>query len=107
MRRATGTTAMKSPLKIAHIRAQETDLIIVPISADFRHKPAMEQHRIVVALPGHFKAAGMKGEVNSVWDAGEGRMAFVAPQRWKAFLSGINLDHVHASINTEVHVPGL
>jgi hypothetical protein len=38
----------------------------------------------------HANEDGLAGTVVPVWDAGGGRMAFIAPQQWHPFLANIN-----------------
>jgi len=85
--------------RIAHIREQGQDMIIVPLEDSFRYKSNREQNEIRAALQMCARGAGLAGTVVPVWDAGGGRMGFLAPQLWQPFFSGLDLAWVAANIN--------
>ena len=85
--------------KVAHIREQGVDLVIVPLDSSFGLKTPTEQQRIVAGLQECASAAGLIGTVVPVWDAGGGQMAFLAPTNWHPFLSNIDLTFVTLNIN--------
>jgi hypothetical protein len=88
--------------RIAHIREQGQDIVIVPVHDRFRYQTNTEQNRICAALQACAVSAGLAGTVVPVWDAGGGRMGFLAPQQWQSFFSRISLADVAASINKEL-----
>lgn len=49
----------------------------------------------------------MDGTVVPVWDAGDGRMAFLAPPEAHAFLKGIDLGYVLDHLNGELSWGGV
>jgi len=87
---------------VAHIRQQGVDLIIIPLTSSFGHKTSNEQKSIVVALQAASRSAGLAGTVVPVWDAGFGRMAFLAPRPWHSFFASINLMFVSSNINRQL-----
>lgn len=88
---------------IAHINQQGIDLIIVPLSSHFGSKGASDQRSAVDELQARASAAGLKGTVVPVWDAGGGRMGFIAPQSWHPYFMSINLDVIAANINRQLY----
>jgi hypothetical protein len=84
---------------VAHIREQGNDLIIVPLSSTFGALSASEQQKQIEALQRCATSAGLAGRVVPVWDAGGGRMGFLAPRNWHPFFAGMSLSFVAANIN--------
>ena len=88
--------------KVAHIREQGQDMIIVPLDSAFGHKISQDQQAIIADLQAHATGAGLAGTVVPVWDAGGGRMGFIAPQPWHPLFSSLDLRRIFASINKEL-----
>ena len=88
-----------SSYDVAHIRQSGVDLIIIPLDRSFGFKPTSEQHRVTNQLQLAARSAGLAGTVVPVWDAGGGRMAFIAPRPWHPFFSSIGLHDVAMNIN--------
>ena len=89
--------------KVAHIRKQGIDLIIIPLDRDFGLKTSTDQNAVIVELQARASGVGLAGTVVPVWDAGSGRMAFIAPQRWHAFFQSIGMQFVGANLNKEIY----
>jgi len=88
--------------KIAHIREQGQDIIIITLGRNFKYKKLEEKNRIWAALQDCATSAGLAGTVVLVWDFGGGRMEFLAPQSWHSFFKNISLSFVAANINKEL-----
>jgi hypothetical protein len=89
--------------KVAHIaNDQGIDLIIIPLESGFGALGSARQSWETAALQSRATAAGLKGVVIPVWDAGGNRMAFRAPANCHPFFRGINLPFVFAKINREI-----
>lgn len=84
---------------VAHLHVQGQDLIIVPLGREFGYKSDAEKDDIVGALQACANDAGLAGTVVPVWDAGSGRMAFIAPRGWHPYFQSINLRYVAANLN--------
>jgi hypothetical protein len=95
-----GTTIMS--LKVAHIREQGVDMIIVPLDSGFGRKMQTEQDQIIGAIQRQATAAGLAGWVVPVWDDC-GRLAFRAPSGWHPFFRSVNLPWVYANLNRVLH----
>lgn len=89
--------------KVAHVREQGIDLVIVPLDRSFGNKAGNDQSDVIADLQSHATGAGLAGTVVPVWDAGGGRMKFIAPQNWHAFFRGTSLQWVAANINKEIY----
>jgi len=90
-------------LKIAHIREQGVDLIIVPMDRTFGGRPTSAQRALVGELQAQSIGAKLAGTVIPVWDYGRGQMGFLAPQGWHPFFQSIDLSWVFANVNRELH----
>ena len=88
--------------KIAHIKEQGRDLIIVPLESSFEHKSKEEQSKTVLGLQACATSAGLAGVVVPIWEYG-GSFRFIAPKNWHAFfLSPGIYQRLLASINKEL-----
>jgi hypothetical protein len=87
--------------KIAHLREQGQDMIIIPLDHSFENKTDDEQQGIITELQLHARGAGLAGIVVPVWEIG-GRMKFIAPRSWHPFFRGLSLQRVFASVNKEL-----
>lgn len=88
--------------KVAHVREQGVDVVIVPLESSFGHKTTTDQNAIRSELQLRSESAGLAGGVVPVWDAGSGRMGFLAPPNQHSFFSSINLPWVARNINREL-----
>ena len=84
--------------KIAHLREQGQDMIIVPLDASFGHNSQIDQQSIIADLQAHARGARLAGAVVPVWDCG-GRMAFIAPRPWHPFFQSLSLPAVIRNLN--------
>jgi hypothetical protein len=87
--------------KVAHIKEQGVNLIIVPLDSSFDHKPESDQHETIEALQVCATSAGLAGGVVPVWRSGNS-MKFIAPPKWHAFFKSIHWDFVMVNINKEL-----
>jgi hypothetical protein len=88
--------------KVAHVVRDGAGLIIVPVSRSFGRKSAEEQGAIVGELRARAAAAGLAGNVIPVWDAGAGRMQFLAPQGLHPLFKDLDLPRVLDLVNREL-----
>lgn len=89
-------------LEIAHVREQGIDMIIVPLDRSFHHKTSPQQNAARNEIQVRANSAGLRGSVALVWDAGGGRMGFLAPPNWVNFFRSISLGWVFANLNREL-----
>ncbi len=88
--------------KVAHIRAQGNDMIIVPLTRNFENKSSGEQSAFIAELQFRANSAGLRGTVAVVWDGGIGCMKFICPTQWQPFFSSMNLAFVWANATREI-----
>ena len=89
--------------KVAHVKEQGIDLIIIPLESDFGFKTSSQQHTEIAELQRRSNAANLAGTVVPVWDGGSNRMAFIAPTQWHPFFQNLTLGGVLQSINREIY----
>lgn len=88
--------------KVAHIREQGVDLIIIPLDSRFGLETENQQKDTVNELQVRANAAGLAGTVVPVWKDAFGRMLFLAPQNWHPFFKSLTYERVIASINKSI-----
>ncbi|MEO9299000.1 hypothetical protein [Devosia alba] len=88
--------------KVAHLRQQGQDMVIVPLSAEFGRRTQDEQQEMIAEIQQHSSAAGLAGIVVPVWPGGGGRMGFIAPQPWHPFFRSMSLAGVQRNLNREL-----
>jgi hypothetical protein len=88
-------------LKVAHLREQGQDMVIVPLDSSFGLKSEQEQKEIIDELQIRSRAAGLKGTVIPVWE-NSGRIHFIAPHRWHPFFQSLSMHQIWANINKEI-----
>jgi hypothetical protein len=67
-----------SKYRIAHLREQGQDMIIVPVDPSFGYKAQSEQFDFITALQCCARSAGLVGTVVPVWRSGSSH-GFIAP----------------------------
>jgi hypothetical protein len=87
---------------VAHVREQGVDLIIIPLESRFGSLGNSAQNGQCQQLQIKANSAGLAGTVVPVWDAGGGRMAFLAPRGFQPFFSELTLYQVEQMINKEI-----
>jgi hypothetical protein len=92
---------MANKFKIAHIKEQGVDLIIIPLDSSFDYKTQNDQIETVGALQMYASSAGLAGKVVPVWLSGR-NMKFIAPPNWHPFFKSISWDFIHMNINREL-----
>lgn len=88
--------------KVAHLREQGQDMVIVPLDSSFGYKSQQEQSEVIGELQLRSTSAGLRGTVVPVWES-SGRMAFIAPRPWHPFFQSLSLPMVYANLNKELH----
>jgi hypothetical protein len=88
--------------KVAHIREQSVDLIIIPLESAFGNKTIEIQQATIDELQAHASAAGLAGTVVPVWKHGRDTK-FVAPPNSHPFFRSLSYDRVIAMLNREIY----
>jgi hypothetical protein len=87
--------------KIAHIRQQEQDMVIVPLTPEFEHKTPTEKRSAIDELQVRSQAAGLAGTVVPAW-LYQNRVHFIAPEPWHPFFQSLTWNQILASVNKEL-----
>jgi hypothetical protein len=90
-----------SKFKIAHLREQGQDMVIVPLESSFGSKSQSDQQAAISGLQLCARRAGLAGTVVPVWTDGNG-FKFIAPRQWHDFFTSLSFDQIMASINKEL-----
>ncbi|MDP9084560.1 MAG: hypothetical protein M3N50_12480 [Pseudomonadota bacterium] len=88
--------------KIAHLREQGQNMIIVPLESSFEHKSDEDQRATIAELQVRARNAGLAGTVVPVWQSG-GRMYSMAPRSWQSFFRNLSMRSVLLNINKELY----
>lgn len=84
--------------KIAHLREQGQDMIIIPLESNFEHKTAADQQDIIDSLQLCAQSAGLAGRVVPVWRVGSSHK-YIAPQQWQPFFRTLSWNVIIANLN--------
>ena len=95
-----------STFDVAHFQEQGQQIIVVFVNDQIRYKSSIEQSEVLAFLQQCASAAGLAGTAVAVWDAGGGRMGFLAPQRWHPFFNSITLSYLASNINRKLTCGG-
>jgi DNA-binding response OmpR family regulator len=98
------TSKNSRTVRVAHIRKNSRDLILVPLESAFGACPDEKKRIIIEALENGAAKAGLRGDVVAVWPGKEGGMEFLAPVSLHRTLRGITLSDVRSTINALVEV---
>src|SRR5258708_36141986 len=85
--------------KVAHLRQQGQDMVIVPLDSSFGRKIEQEKAEIIEELQVHSRAAGLAGTIVPVWDNGGGLMACIGPRPLHPFFSSFHFLCVQRKLN--------
>lgn len=88
-------------LKIAHIREQGQDMILVPVNESFGRRSTQEQRDTMAQIQAVAASAGLRGSVAVLW-SNAGRSYFMGPQPWHPFLRSVSLGWVAGQVNREL-----
>lgn len=89
--------------KIAHVKEQGVNLIIIPLDEEFGGQSIEVQRDALAELQERSGAAGLAGTVVPVWEDSSGRMGFLAPQNFQPFFKSLLISQVLASLNGELY----
>ncbi|HTV58026.1 MAG TPA: hypothetical protein VMJ93_04060 [Verrucomicrobiae bacterium] len=88
--------------KVAHVKEQGVDLIIVPLDAHYGLEAQNQQEEIRDHLQLRANAAGLVGTVVPVWKDAFGTMLFLAPPNWHPFFKSLTYEQVIGNLNKEI-----
>lgn len=84
---------------VAHVREQDTNMILVIVDSSFGAKSKDVQSRIVEVLQACAGRAGLAGTVVPVWEKESGQLGFVAPSEWHRYFSSLRYVDINKNIN--------
>lgn len=87
--------------KIAHLKEQGQDIIIVPLESSFGYKSTQQKNSITNALQLCASGAHLRGTVVPVWEQGN-NFNFIAPQPWHPFFKGLSMQVVMQNVNKQL-----
>ena len=87
--------------KIAHIRKQGQDIIIVPLESRFHNQPADKKESTRIALQRCAAQHKLSGTVCLVWEHGK-RFYAIAPKQWRSFFQSVTMGYVCRNINKKI-----
>jgi len=87
--------------RVAHLREQGVDLIIIPLEPSFGQKGKQEQRKIINELQSGANSAGLAGTVVPVWNDGNS-MSFSAHPNLHQYFQSITWDYVMVNLNKEI-----
>jgi hypothetical protein len=85
-------------IKVAHLREQGQDMIIIPMDSQFGQKTSAQQNQTIAALQQCASSAGLAGTVVVVWRTGN-RHNFIAPPQWQSFFRTLPWNTIIANLN--------
>lgn len=88
-------------LKVAHIREQGQDMILVPLDSTFESQSETVRFQAVEEIQRAATSAGLRGQVAVIWRRSGGH-GFIGPQPWHPFLRSITVDTVQININKQI-----
>lgn len=87
--------------RIAHLREQGQDMIIIPLDTSFEHKTSSQKSKIIDSLQFCASSAGLAGTVVAVWQYGR-QMRFIAPSPLHPFIRSLSWNDVISNLNKEL-----
>lgn len=91
-----------STFDVAHFQEQGQQIIVVFVNNQIGHQPSIDQNKMLKLLQRCASTAGLAGTAVAVWDAGGGRMGFLAPPSWHPFFNSISLQDLALNINKKL-----
>lgn len=91
--------------KLAHLREQGQDMIIVPVNPSIGYSSQHEQHSLTETLQVAATSAGLEGTVVIIWRNGN-HIGFVAPRPWHPFFQSAGIYNlIMRNLNRELTIP--
>jgi hypothetical protein len=85
-------------IKIAHIKEQGRDLIIIPLDSSFHDKTPSQREATRKALQTCVCDANLEGAVVLVWRSGHNQY-FIAPDQWHEYLRHLSWHAIISRLN--------
>jgi len=91
----------KKIYKIAHIREQGKDVILIPITNVNNELTNEKLNEIRRIFQTHAIQTKLSGDVCLVWEFNN-KLCFLAPNQWKAFCTSLNMRIIKQYLNQEM-----
>ena len=88
-------------IKIAHIREQSQDMIIVPFDESFERQTDLQKNEAIAEIQLASRSAGLAGEVVAIWPYGTGTK-FIAPKPWHPFFQSLGYHQAVSLLNRDL-----
>ena len=88
--------------RIAQLNELGVPIVIVLLPDSFGQKPLSEKRSLGMQLQACATSTGLPGTVCLVWDAGSGRLGYIAPPGCRAFLDTLDVYWVGAHLNGQL-----
>jgi len=88
--------------KVAHIKEQGVDLVIVFVPNSFPVEGNRAQNEAIIDLERRTKALGWAGSVVPVWKNANGTTGFIAKENYHPFFKSVSFDSLAKNINKEL-----
>jgi len=85
-------------VKVAHIREQGQDMILVPLDSSFANRVDSDKSATLDELQVRANSAGLRGQVVLLWPNGLGHQ-FIGPRPWHPYLASVSFEIVARSVN--------
>lgn len=89
-------------VEIAHVRTQNVNIIVVPVSRSFPLGTPTSQDRTLNDIMAAARSAGLDGAVTLVWEDNQRRFNFRAPRNQHAFYRSIDMRWVERNLNARL-----
>lgn len=91
--------------RVAHIRLQGTDLVLVPLAPEFAQMPVSDKALVARQVQEICRSARLGGVVIPVWPTGQGTVAFIAEERLHPILNEhLKSAFLKSNLNRELQV---
>jgi len=89
---------------VAHVRARNVSLVLVPVKSSFARRPPGDRARIAAALDRYAARAGLAGAVVPVWRDEAGGLRFFARPSLHPAVESLTWEEVTAAISHRLTV---
>ena len=88
--------------KVAHVRDQDVEYLLLPVESSFGQKTDEEQRAFVEECQSGALASELQGAIVVVWEDDKGHTQFRSPLSFRAVCNDWTLRRVLAGLNQEI-----
>lgn len=89
-------------IRVAEVKHDGADLLLAFMNVHFGAADPDTQQAVTAEIQNQAQGARLPGIVIPVWDAGAGRLGFLAPTQWQAYLQTLTLPAVQGMLNRKL-----